>query len=85
MTRADRIRKALEGLAPLEIEIVDESENHRGHGGWREGGQTHYRIRLRSAVLSGLSRVECHRRIHALLAEEFANGMHALAIDAKGP
>jgi BolA protein len=80
--RAERIRAALASLAPAEIEVVDESEKHRGHGGWREGGETHYRIRIRAESLAGLSRVECHRRINALLADEFAMGLHALAIDA---
>lgn len=85
MNRAGRIRQALQALDPVEIEVIDESDLHRGHGGWREGGETHYRIRLRADMLNGLSRVECHRRINALLAEEFARGLHALAIDARAP
>ena len=84
MTRADRMRTALETLSPVELDILDESEKHRGHGGWREGGETHYRIRIRAAALNGASRVESHRRINALLAAEFASGLHALALDAKG-
>lgn len=82
LTRADRIRLALTTLEPLELEVIDESERHRGHGGWREGGETHYRIRIRARGLAGLNRVACHRRINALLAEEFATGLHALAIEA---
>lgn len=85
MNRENRIRALLAPLAPVELDILDESEKHRGHGGWREGGETHYRLRIRAATLDGLSRVECHRRINALLAPEFASGLHALAIDAKGP
>lgn len=84
MNRADRIRNALLALEPAELEVTDDSEKHRGHGGWREGGETHYSIRLRAPALAGLSRVEIHRRINALLANEFAAGLHALAIDAKG-
>lgn len=84
MTRADRIRAALETLSPAELDVLDESEKHRGHGGWREGGETHYRIRIRAASLNGVSRVESHRRINTLLAAEFASGLHALALDAKG-
>lgn len=82
--RQDRIREALSTLSPSELTITDDSEKHRGHGGWREGGETHYHIHLRAAALNGLSRVECHRRINALLAEEFRTGLHALALDAKG-
>lgn len=84
MNRQTRIRALLAPLDPVELEILDESERHRGHGGWREGGETHYRLRIRARGLNGLSRVECHRRINALLAPEFASGLHALAIDAKG-
>lgn len=84
MNRQSRIRALLAPLDPVELEILDESEKHRGHGGWREGGETHYHLRIRARALTGLSRVECHRRINALLAPEFASGLHALAIDAKG-
>lgn len=84
MNRENRIHALLAPLDPVELEVLDESERHRGHGGWREGGETHYRLRLRARALNGLGRVECHRRINALLAPEFASGLHALAIDAKG-
>ena len=80
----DRIRATLLTLAPVELEVIDDSEKHRGHGGWREGGETHFTVRIRAAELNGLSRIECHRRINALLAGEFARGLHALAIDARG-
>lgn len=83
-TRQARISAALAALEPAELAVIDESEHHRGHGGWREGGETHYRIVIRAASLAGLSRVAAHRRINALLEQEFATGLHALAIDAKG-
>lgn len=84
MTMQERIRQALQTLDPAEIEVLDDSEKHRGHSGWREGGETHYSVYLRAKALDGLSRVECHRRVNALLADEFARGLHALAIDARG-
>lgn len=84
MGMEDRIRQTLQTLSPAELEVIDDSEKHRGHGGWREGGDTHFTIRIRAAAFDGLSRVECHRRINAMLADEFARGLHALAIDARG-
>jgi len=84
MGMADRIRQTLQALSPAELDVIDDSEKHRGHGGWREGGDTHFTIRIRAAALDGLSRVECHRRINAMLADEFTRGLHALAIDARG-
>lgn len=83
-TTADRIRETLLTLSPSILEVIDDSEKHRGHGGWREGGGTHFQVHIRAAAFNGLSRVECHRRINALLAPEFARGLHALAIDARG-
>lgn len=67
---------------PSELEIVDESDLHKGHAGASPSGETHFSVRIRSAALAGLSRVERHRRINAALAGEFAGGLHALSIDA---
>jgi BolA protein len=83
MNRRDRIAAALtQGLRPSAIEVVDESEGHRGHAGARPGGETHYRVHVTSPAFAGKSRVERHRLVNALLADEFAGGLHALAIRA---
>jgi BolA protein len=74
-----------EGLEPQRLDIVDESDRHAGHGGARPGGETHYRVRIVSGRFSGLSRVARHRLIYGLLPAEFADGLHALALDAKEP
>jgi BolA family transcriptional regulator, general stress-responsive regulator len=71
-------------FAPASVEVIDESGQHVGHGGWREGQTTHVRIRIVSAAFAGKTRVETHRKINALLSAEFAAGLHALAIEAKG-
>jgi len=84
MSMKERIITQLSTLNPTHLDVVDESEAHRGHGGWREGGETHFRVIIRSSVFDGLSRVAAHRLINAELADEFARGLHALAIDAKG-
>jgi len=72
-------------LDPISLDIVDESDRHAGHAGAREGGGTHYRVRVVSARFQGLSRVERHRAVYELLAAEFADGLHALALVAKAP
>ena len=82
---ADEMREKLTGLAPSQLEIIDESESHRGHGGWREGGETHFRVNIVSAAFSGKSRLERHRLVNAALAAELAERVHALAIEAKAP
>lgn len=86
MSAQDRIRTALtEALAPLSLDVIDESEHHRGHGGWREGGETHFKVKVVSAAFAGKSRVERHRMVNALLAGELARGLHALALETKAP
>ena len=81
MTVATELRAALERtLTPSELEIVDESARHHGHAGWREGGETHFRIRMASPRFAGLSRVARHRLVHQTLGD-IVPRIHALALD----
>jgi BolA protein len=73
------------GLAPQRLDIVDESDRHAGHSGARPGGGTHYRVRIVSERFAGLNRVRRHRLVYELLPAEFADGLHALALDTKAP
>jgi len=85
-TRADRIATILtRDFAPLRLEIVDDSAKHLHHAGAREGGQTHYSVTLVSAAFTGKTRVARHRLVNAALAEEFAGGLHALALVTRAP
>ena len=82
---ADRLEKKLrEAFAPDVLEVIDESEQHRGHGGWREGGGTHFRVVMRCGRFDGLSRVGRSRAVHAVLREDLDGGVHALALDLAG-
>ncbi len=84
-TRDSIIAKLTQALAPQTLDVIDESDKHAGHGGWREGGETHFRVRIVSPAFSGMSRVNRHRKINELLAEDLATGVHALAIEARAP
>lgn len=78
---ADEIRDRLTlAFAPDVLEIVDESEKHRGHGGWREGGETHFHVTIRAAALAGQGRLARHRAVHAALGD-LTTRIHALALD----
>jgi BolA family transcriptional regulator, general stress-responsive regulator len=77
--------KLTAALAPVELEVADESDRHLGHSGWREGGETHFSVKVVSAAFAGKSRVERHRMVNGLLAVELAGRVHALAISAKAP
>jgi BolA family transcriptional regulator, general stress-responsive regulator len=86
MTLTDWITQTLqERLHPSELTVTDESEQHRGHGGWREGGETHFRVYIVSDVFTGKSRVDRHRLVNDVLKEAFDRGLHALAVQAKAP
>jgi stress-induced morphogen len=85
-TRADRIEAVLrQGFAPIFLHIADDSARHAGHAGAAPGGQTHYSLVLVAEAFRGQSRVERSRAVHAALAEEFAGGLHALALTLRTP
>jgi BolA family transcriptional regulator, general stress-responsive regulator len=66
---------------PDHLEVIDESSRHDGHAGSRPEGETHFRVRIASSQLSGLTRVAQHRAINETLADELKAGVHALAIE----
>ena len=84
--RADRLRSVLAGAFPAgRLEVVDDSAHHAGHAGAAAGGETHYSVLLVSPAFRGMSRVERSRAVHAVLAAEFAGGMHALGLTLRTP
>ena len=86
MTVAETITaKLTAALQPERLEVVDESHKHRGHAGWREGGETHFHVTLVSQAFAGQSRLERQRAVYAVLAEELSDGVHALQITARAP
>ncbi|MBR1217134.1 BolA family transcriptional regulator [Bradyrhizobium sp. U87765 SZCCT0131] len=78
-------RKLTEAFAPAHLDIRDESHLHEGHAGHRPGGETHFRVHIVSTAFSGKSRIERHRMVNTLLADELAGQVHALAIKADTP
>lgn len=86
MTVADTIRaKLTAAFAPERLEVVDQSHKHKGHAGWREGGETHFHVTLVSGSFAGQSRVARQRAVYAALAEELAGPVHALEVSARAP
>lgn len=77
----ERLRAA---FAPRELSVRDDSERHRGHAGWREGGETHFHVKLRASELGPMSRVGRHRAVHDALGPELIARIHALALDLDG-
>ncbi len=83
-TRAARIQQTLASLAPIEIELIDESRKHVGHAGARDG-RGHFALRIVSAAFAGQGSVARHRTIYAALGELMQTDIHALSIQALTP
>ena len=70
-------------LAPTVLELVDDSAAHAGHAGARSGA--HFNLRIVSPRFAGLARIARHRLVYDALRPWMAEGVHALAIDARTP
>ena len=70
-------------LAPTVLDVQDDSHQHAGHAGAREG--RHFSVRVVSERFAGVSRVGRHRLIYDALGPLMPQGIHALAIDARAP
>jgi BolA protein len=82
MSVTEEIRSRLQtAFDPSLLEVVDDSESHRGHGGFQEGGESHFNVKIRSEHFKGLSRVARHRAVHSALGAELIGRIHALALD----
>lgn len=74
-------QKLASALAPAHLDVENESRMHNVP----PGSETHFKVLVVSDAFEGLGRVDRHRRIHAILADELKGGVHALAIRALTP
>ncbi|MHA6347134.1 BolA family protein [Roseivivax sp. CAU 1761] len=82
MSRTDEIETRLRAaFAPRLIEVRDDSERHRGHAGYQEGGESHFHVTLRSTAFEGQSRIARHRAVHRALGADLVGAIHALSLD----
>jgi BolA protein len=72
-------------LSPTAVELVDDSEQHRGHGGYNPAGESHFTLRIESPAFAGKNRVDRQRMIYAALGDLMKARVHALSISAKAP
>ena len=79
---AQMLRRLDSALAPTHIELIDESELHRGHGGYHPAGESHFSLRIESPAFAGKNRVQRQRMIYAALGELMEARVHALSIRA---
>lgn len=89
-TMEDKLNRA---FSPERLSVVNESHLHAGHHHVENGeeaefdgtGETHFRVRIIAPAFSAMSRVERHRAVNAVLADELKAGVHALAIEPAAP
>jgi BolA protein len=79
------LRRLNSALSPSRIELVDDSEAHRGHGGYNPAGESHFSLTIESPAFTGKSRVERQRLVYAALGDLMAERVHALSIRATAP
>ncbi|MHA6263920.1 BolA family protein [Arenibacterium sp. CAU 1754] len=82
MSVTDEIKSRLEtAFSPSVLDVVDDSERHRGHAGYQDGGESHFNVRIRAAAFAGQSRIARHRAVHSALGSDLVSRIHALALD----
>lgn len=74
-----------EALAPQSLDVIDDSEKHRGHAGHDARGESHFTVKIVSAEFAGQSRINRQRAVNTALADLLAGRVHALSIVARAP
>ena len=82
---AEMLRRLGSALSPTRIELTDDSEQHRGHGGYNPAGESHFSLTIESLAFAGKSRVERQRMVYAALGDLLRERVHALSIKATAP
>lgn len=84
-TRSARIEARLrEALAPLALEVVDDSHLHAGHAGAADG-RGHFTVNILSEQFAGVPVVRRHRLVYAAVGDMMTTDIHALSIKALAP
>jgi BolA protein len=81
----EMLRRLNSALSPNHVELIDDSEQHRGHGGYNPSGESHFSLEIESEAFAGKSRVERQRMIYHALSELMKDRVHALQIRARAP
>jgi BolA protein len=82
---SEMLRRLIASLHPTRIELTDDSEQHRGHGGYNPAGESHFSLSIESPAFAGKSRVERQRLVYTALGDLMKERVHALSIRAAAP
>ncbi|WP_147124483.1 BolA family protein [Shimia ponticola] len=72
--------KLREAFDPTELSVVDDSESHRGHAGYQDGGESHFQVVIEAPAFKDMSRIERHRAVHRALGPDVISRIHALGL-----
>lgn len=78
-------KKLQQAFAPESLEVVNDSHRHAGHASSPGTGESHFSVKVVSRSFVGKTRIERHRMVNDVLAEELRGKIHALAITALAP
>ena len=82
---AEITKRLTEALSPTHLQVIDDSEKHRGHAGHDGRGESHFTVEIVAPAFAGMNRVARQRAVNAVLADLLVERVHALAIKAKAP
>jgi len=72
-------------LAPLSLNVINDSASHHGHAGDDGSGESHFTVEIESAVFEGQSRLNRQRLVNKALGDMMRDKVHALVIRARAP
>jgi BolA protein len=81
----EMLRRLDSALSPTRVELTDDSEKHRGHGGYNPAGESHFTLEIETEAFAGRSRVERQRMVYKALGDLMHDRVHALQIRARAP
>lgn len=81
----EMLKRLNSALSPRMILLIDDSEKHRGHGGYNPAGESHFSLDIESEAFAGKSRVERQRMVYRALGELMRERVHALQLRARAP
>ncbi len=84
MNLEELIRQRLSRFSPESLEVFDDSSEHAGHAGARDGGG-HFQLVIVAREFAGKTAVARHRLVYDALSDLMPKQIHALAIRAYAP
>lgn len=82
---AEMLARLEAALSPTQVRLTDDSEQHRGHGGYNPSGESHFTLEIESSAFAGQNRVQRQRMVYSALGELMRERVHALSIKARAP